>query len=589
MEVNLPEKVALKLSEDQLRQFQIKKNSFTYQNYVELNLRKYTPDQIKHLRALIEPHVKDVVGGKVLMKDIDTWLLAVSKSGGAKSRDCLKFAAIAVELIAQVPGHRVYMKNDAHGEVWLCYYVNSIRYVPPDRYDKPHTNIALLFDELGVRVETTMRFSLSDCAGMTVIEALARRGIYLETPEMRAKYIAEVTRFKKIFGQVGKQFCAVGFGTDDLDDLIKKPESDSERRSRWRDTNTLVLAREGDSARVVIDVVRESERTGDKGKTPDVNLSFWEDGKTPWREKKNDEDYEDEEDAPESSDSGIPKRPRRAIPKADLIDELPVIEVPTHPFLPCFDLRRHTRLRIHVNYLTLYVYDSNLGSRLVLPKKDTDLLETLISYQGGFTDIVSGKGGGVTILSSGPPGTGKTLSAEVYSEVMERPLYSIQCSQLGVVPETLEDHLQVVFARARRWNAIVLLDEADVYVRKRGDDLNQNAIVGVFLRVLEYYAGVLFLTTNRSGLVDDAIISRCIARIDYETPTPENQTRIWKVLTEVMNAKVSNDTIAKIVEANPELSGRDVKNLLKLAKLVAKDKEITFERIEFVKQFKPRE
>lgn len=186
--------------------------------------------------------------------------------------------------------------------------------------------------------------------------------------------------------------------------------------------------------------------------------------------------------------------------------------------------------------------------------------------------------------------THNTLTAEVYSEVMNRPLYSVQASQLGLTPEDLEKALLRVFDRARRWNAILLIDESDVYVAARGSNLEQNAIVGVFLRVLEYYNGVLFLTTNRSDLIDDAISSRCIAKIDYGVPTRDDQYRIWKILTEVAGLKMSDASIARVVDKYPVLSGRDVKNLLKLASFIVKARklvEVTPEVIDFVKVFKP--
>ena len=94
--------------------------------------------------------------------------------------------------------------------------------------------------------------------------------------------------------------------------------------------------------------------------------------------------------------------------------------------------------------------------------------------------------------------TSKTLTAEVLAEYKERPLYSIQCSQLGIDPETIEKNLAVVLQRANRWNAILLLDEADVYITKRGSSLQHNAIVGVFLRILEYAQCILIMTTNLS-------------------------------------------------------------------------------------------
>ena len=48
---------------------------------------------------------------------------------------------------------------------------------------------------------------------------------------------------------------------------------------------------------------------------------------------------------------------------------------------------------------------------------------------------------------------------------------------------------------------VVLLDEADVFLEERDvKDLNRNALVSVFLRALEYYDGILILTSNRVGI-----------------------------------------------------------------------------------------
>src|SRR5262249_32595127 len=115
--------------------------------------------------------------------------------------------------------------------------------------------------------------------------------------------------------------------------------------------------------------------------------------------------------------------------------------------------------------------DTDLATKLVLPEETTQLVDMLVSNRGFFRDIVAGKSGGSIILCAGPAGVGKTLTAEVYSESKERALYSVQCSQLGLTPGELEGELHKIFARAQRWHAILLLDEADVYVMKRGTDL----------------------------------------------------------------------------------------------------------------------
>ena len=185
--------------------------------------------------------------------------------------------------------------------------------------------------------------------------------------------------------------------------------------------------------------------------------------------------------------------------------------------------------------------------------------------------------------------TGKTATAEVFAEFKERPLYTVQCSQLGTDAETIERNLSVILERANRWNAVLLLDEADVYIRKRGVDFDQNAIVGAFLRVLEYASCILFMTTNLEDSVDDAITSRCIAKLHYDPPSVENQARIWRILADLNKIVLSDKDIKKIAKAHPTLTGRDVKNLLKLSSFIsqASKKPITMETVEFAMQFKP--
>lgn len=171
---------------------------------------------------------------------------------------------------------------------------------------------------------------------------------------------------------------------------------------------------------------------------------------------------------------------------------------------------------------------------------------------------------------------------------MKRPLYSVQTAQLGQSATALETELRKVFARAQRWNAILLLDEADVYVRERGDDFEQNAIVGVFLRTLEYFQGVMFMTTNRIDQVDDAIASRCIAKLDYRTPLPADQKKIWRVLATTSDIEISDEAIDEITTRHPTLSGRDIKMLLKLAKMMssARKQPVDAGMIDFVARFK---
>ena len=127
-----------------------------------------------------------------------------------------------------------------------------------------------------------------------------------------------------------------------------------------------------------------------------------------------------------------------------------------------------------------------------------------------FGDLIRGKHGGVVILACGSPGVRKTLTAEVYAEMSRRPLYVLEFGELGTTVQEIEHNLERVFARVVRWRAVLQFDECEIFLSQRGNDLERSAIVGIFLRMLDYYEGLLFLTTNRADALDPAIRSRVV-------------------------------------------------------------------------------
>src|SRR5271157_2051610 len=115
----------------------------------------------------------------------------------------------------------------------------------------------------------------------------------------------------------------------------------------------------------------------------------------------------------------------------------------------------------------------------------------------------------------------------------------------------MEAILKDTLTRAQRWGAVMLIDEADVYIKRRQDDMTMNAVVGVFLRVLEYFNGLLFLTTNRVEDIDEAIVSRCIALIKYLPPDAGGRRKIWQVMGEQFSLNFSRPLIDQLVELFP--------------------------------------
>ncbi len=249
--------------------------------------------------------------------------------------------------------------------------------------------------------------------------------------------------------------------------------------------------------------------------------------------------------------------------------------IPQHGYLHLFHLELHRPMWVHVQHLREYRYRPELRDKLVLPQAHRDLVDILTADRNFLVeDVVPGKSGGTTILCKGAPGLGKTLTAEVYAEVVGKPLYRVHSGQLGVTAASVEASLSQILQRAARWDCVLLLDEADVYIRRRGNDLEHNAIVAEFLRTLEYFNGLLFMTTNRVADIDDAILSRCIAVLAYETPGREDAERLWRTLAAQLGAQMPEGLVAQLVAAWPGASGRDIKELLKLTTKFCRSKEI---------------
>lgn len=168
---------------------------------------------------------------------------------------------------------------------------------------------------------------------------------------------------------------------------------------------------------------------------------------------------------------------------------------------------------------------------LVIDRKARDVIRALVSNQlaaENGTDLIMGKGNGLILLPHGGSGTGKTLIAESVAEIAEKPLYRVTCGDVGTKAEDVERYLESVLHLGKIWGCVVLLDEADVFLEQRSlEDMERNALVSVFLRVLEYYEGILILTSNRVGTSDEAFKSRIQLALHYLVLGPYQRLRIW--------------------------------------------------------------
>lgn len=135
------------------------------------------------------------------------------------------------------------------------------------------------------------------------------------------------------------------------------------------------------------------------------------------------------------------------------------------------------------------------------------------------------------------------MTAEGIAELLKCPLYMVSAGELGTNPRELEAELNKILDIAHSWGAVLLLDEADVFLEKRTiQDIHRNALVSIFLRLLEYFQGILFLTTNRVETFDDAFQSRIHVALRYGELTTKAKRTVWKLFLDKVKAKDGVDT-----------------------------------------------
>lgn len=242
------------------------------------------------------------------------------------------------------------------------------------------------------------------------------------------------------------------------------------------------------------------------------------------------------------------------------------------PSIKSFNLKSKKWVDLQVDRIGDVVWNDEAFKSLVIKEKTKQLIQALISNQieaEKSTDLISGKGNGLIMLLHGGPGTGKTLTAESVAETARRPLYPVICGDIGTEPEHVEAYLESVLHIGKTWGCVVLLDEADVFLEERSfENLQRNALVSVFLRALEYYDGILILTSNRVGRFDEAFKSRIQLAIRYRPLDEHQRTKIWETFIRRLEIfQEDGIDFADLMDhvpdfAKKEMNGREIRNVI---------------------------
>lgn len=508
-----------------------------FSDRIEVELSRLSSDELNFLEALYRQEGPEL---RVRAAQLATLRIALAAQGQRFQSGDLEDALPAlVRHLTAAPIHGWLFTASVAARP-LPYLVTRLDYVPASNDEAGKIMIELKANAKGSLQSNMIRIMAADIVGRTVSEILAAKGFLRETPELVAAFEASSESYYEWRGRYGEQFSAKGVG------FHAEDPSATHRDTDWSRKDIVVLSTSGGEARLVNDEGVLAARSLTLEAPGDILGHFL-------------------------RKAGKSNRFAAEDQIAELQAQIPqglFTRVPVHPYIFMFHLDLHQYLWVHVDQTRPYEYQPALKQKLVLPPEQTDLIDILTAEMDVLMeDIVQGKSGGTTVLCAGPPGVGKTLTAEVYSEIIQRPLYRVHSGQLGLNVAAMETALKEILIRAQRWGAVMLIDEADVYIKRRDDNMAMNAVVGVFLRVLEYFNGLLFLTTNRVDDIDEAIVSRCIALIRYHPPDAEARRRIWRVMADQFELSLDDALIDALVSVFPQATGRDIKGL---AKLVAK-------------------
>ena len=182
---------------------------------------------------------------------------------------------------------------------------------------------------------------------------------------------------------------------------------------------------------------------------------------------------------------------------------------------------------------------------------------------------------GYRCLFHGGPGTGKTLTAALLGKHHHLPVYRVDLSRVVSkwIGET-EKNLAGLFDQAEQRNWILFFDEAEALFGRRGEshsanDRAANQQIAYLLQRLEDFPGLVILSTNLRGHMDEAFARRFQSAILFPMPDVPSRLKLWRAMFETGRFPLADDVDFPRIAAEYELAGGAIVNVLRHACLRA--------------------
>lgn len=284
----------------------------------------------------------------------------------------------------------------------------------------------------------------------------------------------------------------------------------------------------------------------------------------------------------------LERRPLSDLPQQEYDDQLP--EAPHSQVKPltlilcpasitAYSLNRLKWVKVKVSNLREAKFNPDVFDRVTLSDEQKNLLyvsvKAHVEYgrENNRAESIARKQTGLIMWLHGPPSSGKSMAIDAIAQRFRIPLFTVDASRLTGTMD-MEAQLQEYLELALRWNAIVLFRKADQFVAKNAAS-QQGNLQYLFLRELESYTGIVALTTNRAGRMNEEFTSLVTLIFQFDPACDYDRMKIWEnVLDQLDGTEIEENVKDYIREDNQlkslMLNGRQIRNLIITASSIAK-------------------